>query len=88
MEGPKWEDLNMDCLVNVIGRVGIESLVLDVPFVCKSWYKVTLDPRCWKSLLFPNNLLRSRLTDEYEDKGLCDVGKFIIVVKIFCFWFK
>ncbi|KAF5950559.1 hypothetical protein HYC85_012552 [Camellia sinensis] len=54
MEGRKWEEMNMDCLVNVFGRVGIESLLLDVPFVCKSWYKATLSPLCWQTLVFPS----------------------------------
>ncbi|KAL6336041.1 hypothetical protein AAG906_003668 [Vitis piasezkii] len=53
MEGRKWEELNMDCLVNVFRRVGMESLLLDVPFVCKSWYKASLDPKCWERLIFP-----------------------------------
>lgn len=53
MEGRKWEELDMDCLVNVFRRVGMESLLLDVPFVCKSWYKVSLDPRCWEYIIFP-----------------------------------
>ena len=53
MEGRKWEELNMDCLVNVFRRVGMESLLLDVPFVCKSWYKASLDPKCWEHLIFP-----------------------------------
>ncbi|XP_034694826.1 F-box/LRR-repeat protein At3g48880-like [Vitis riparia] len=53
MEGRKWEELNMDCLVNVFRRVGMESLLLDVPFVCKSWYKASLDPKCWEHLNFP-----------------------------------
>lgn len=43
----------MDCLANVFQRVGMESLILDVPFVCKSWYKASLDPRCWEHLIFP-----------------------------------
>ncbi|KAM7485777.1 hypothetical protein LguiA_001786 [Lonicera macranthoides] len=60
MEGRKWEDMEMDCLVNIFGRVGIESLVLDVPFVCKSWYKATLNPLCWQSLNFPIDLEYSR----------------------------
>ncbi|KAH7842220.1 hypothetical protein Vadar_002786 [Vaccinium darrowii] len=53
MEERKWKDLDMDCLVNIIGRVGMESLILDVPFVCKSWYKATLSPLCWQKLHFP-----------------------------------
>ncbi|CAL8121701.1 unnamed protein product [Prunus armeniaca] len=45
----------MDCLVKVLEKVGMESLLLDVPFVCKSWYyKATLNPSCWQSLIFPD----------------------------------
>lgn len=77
MEGRKWEELNMDCLVNVFRRVGMESLLLDVPFVCKSWYKASLDPKCWESLIFPkyikpdniweNSPLGERLMMEYQE---------------------
>ncbi|KAI5349812.1 PREDICTED: F-box/LRR-repeat [Prunus dulcis] len=49
----RWEDLNVDCLVNVFGRVGMQSLLLDVPFVCKSWYTASLSPSCWECLIFP-----------------------------------
>lgn len=28
----------------------MESLLLDVPFVRKSWHKASLDPLCWKVL--------------------------------------
>ncbi|KAH7858105.1 hypothetical protein Vadar_020044 [Vaccinium darrowii] len=52
-EERKWDVLNMDCLANIVGRVGIESLLLDVPFVCKSWSKATLSPLCWRRLVFP-----------------------------------
>ncbi|PSS23948.1 F-box/LRR-repeat protein [Actinidia chinensis var. chinensis] len=52
MEGGKWEDLTMDVLVNVLERVGIESLLLSIPFVCKSWYKATLRSECWRRLDF------------------------------------
>ncbi|XP_050246574.1 F-box/LRR-repeat protein At3g48880-like isoform X3 [Quercus robur] len=52
MSGPKWEDLNMDCLVNVLTRVGIESLLLGAPFVCQSWYKASLHPSCWQIINF------------------------------------
>ena len=52
MSGPKWEDLNMDCLVNVLTRVGIESLLLGAPFVCQSWYKASLHPSCWQIVNF------------------------------------
>lgn len=46
----KWENLELDCLLNILGRVGTDSLLLDVPFVCKSWYKASLDPSVWKSI--------------------------------------
>lgn len=52
MSGPKWEDLNMDCLVNVLRRVGIESLLFGAPFVCQSWYKASLHPSCWQIINF------------------------------------
>ncbi|CAL2244344.1 unnamed protein product [Prunus armeniaca] len=55
MDERRWEDLQMDCLLKVLVKVGMESLLLDVPFVCKSGYKATLNPSCWQSLLFPDN---------------------------------
>ena len=56
MEERKWEDLEFDCLVNVLGRVGMESLLLHVPFVCRSWYEASLNPSCWKHLVFPHDI--------------------------------
>ncbi|KAM7485779.1 hypothetical protein LguiA_001788 [Lonicera macranthoides] len=70
MEGRKWEDMEIDCLVNIFGRVGIESLALDVPFVCKSWYKATLNPLCWQSLIFPKDLEDSRFPWSIDPEGL------------------
>ncbi|XP_016650006.1 PREDICTED: uncharacterized protein LOC103332018 [Prunus mume] len=55
MDERRREDLEMDCLVKVFEKVGMESLLLDVPFVCKSWYKPTLNPSCWQLLIFPDN---------------------------------
>ena len=49
----KWEDLEFDCLVNVLGRVGMESLLLDVPFVCKSWHGASLDAAGWQHIDVP-----------------------------------
>ncbi|KAI8004401.1 F-box/LRR-repeat protein [Camellia lanceoleosa] len=77
MEGRKWEDLNEDCLVNALGRVGIESLLMEVPFVCKSWFKATLNPLCWRHLVFPQithlpwytDSFTSRLIREYRLQG-------------------
>ncbi|KAK9920218.1 hypothetical protein M0R45_028776 [Rubus argutus] len=50
----RWEELDEDCLTNVFAKVGMESLLLSVPFVCKSWYTTTLNPLCWKFLSFPD----------------------------------
>lgn len=55
MEGRRWEDLDRDCLVNVLGRVGVESLLLNVHFVCKSWHRASLDPLSWENLVFPSS---------------------------------
>ncbi|KAJ9154007.1 hypothetical protein P3X46_027388 [Hevea brasiliensis] len=75
MERRKWEDLEMNCLMNVLQRVGMESLLLDVPFVCKSWCKASLDPLCWESLNFPPDLSFDRFTerfmDVYRGKSMC-----------------
>jgi len=77
-EERKWDVLNMDCLANIFGRVGIESMLLDVPFVCKSWSKVTLRPLCWRRLVFPGmsqgpwyyNFFTYRLMEEYQVLGV------------------
>ncbi|KAI8004375.1 hypothetical protein LOK49_LG08G01649 [Camellia lanceoleosa] len=77
MEGEKLKELNTDCLVNVLGRVGIESLLIDVPFVCKSWYKATKSPLCWRQLDFleislddcTSLFFLARLIDDYQVKG-------------------
>ncbi|BFG15383.1 hypothetical protein CerSpe_016570 [Prunus speciosa] len=50
----RWEDLNVDCLANVFGRVGMTALLLSVPFVCKSWYRASLDSACWQRIIFPD----------------------------------
>ncbi|KAL7177315.1 hypothetical protein ACSBR2_030633 [Camellia fascicularis] len=78
MEGRKWEELNMDCLVNVLGRVGIESLLLDIPFVCKSWFKATLSSLCWRGLNF-SQVSTARLMYKYEVK-FCAISmvKFVV----------
>ncbi|CAL8989633.1 unnamed protein product [Prunus brigantina] len=55
MDNRRWQDLEMACLVKVFEKVGMESVLLDVPSVCKSWYKATLNPSCWQCLIFPDN---------------------------------
>ncbi|GFY81611.1 hypothetical protein Acr_01g0014200 [Actinidia rufa] len=79
MSEPKWEDLDRDCLVSIFGRLGLESLLLDVPFVCKSWYKATRIPQSWRHLDFSKLQLHdswyyddftSRLMDTYGIEAL------------------
>lgn len=48
----KWEDLDFDCLVDIFERLDMESLLLGVPFVCKSWYKASRSPSCWQHIDF------------------------------------
>ncbi|KAK1404194.1 putative F-box/LRR-repeat protein 23 [Heracleum sosnowskyi] len=60
MEERKWENLNEDCLVNIFGRLEVESLLLDVPFVCKQWYRATSNPLSWQKLVFPVYIYQSR----------------------------
>ncbi|KAL6139050.1 hypothetical protein ACLB2K_064327 [Fragaria x ananassa] len=36
MHERRWENLGMDCITMVFARVGMESLILSLPFVCKS----------------------------------------------------
>ena len=53
-EGGKWKDLSTDVLVNIFLIELGWSHLLDVPFVCKSCYKATLEPQCWEHLIFPS----------------------------------
>ncbi|BBG93342.1 RNI-like superfamily protein, partial [Prunus dulcis] len=66
MDQRRWEEFNTDCLTNIFGRVGMESLLFDVPFVCKPWYKASLDPCCWQRLIFPDVSFFGRFVNEYR----------------------
>ncbi|PSS35684.1 F-box/LRR-repeat protein [Actinidia chinensis var. chinensis] len=86
MMKPKWEDLDRNCLVNIFERVGMESLLLAVPFVCKSWYKATLIPQSWQHLDFSVLIyddsrydvdFPSRLMDTYRVEGDFPINTFI-----------
>ncbi|KAK9913226.1 hypothetical protein M0R45_037049 [Rubus argutus] len=68
--GRRWEDLDPYCLVNVFERVGTESLLVSVPFVCKSWYRSTLNPACWQRLIVPDDVPG---TDSFDIHGTDDV---------------
>lgn len=77
----KWEELNINCLVNVFQKVGMETLLLDVPLVCKSWYKATLHPMCWQHLIFPENFeaFADRIMKEYQKEiPITSFIKFIV----------
>ncbi|KAG0478822.1 hypothetical protein HPP92_013541 [Vanilla planifolia] len=52
MESKRWEEMEKDCLVKVFMRLGLDDLTLTVPFVCKSWLAVAVDPLCWQKLDF------------------------------------
>ncbi|KAL5718929.1 hypothetical protein ACHQM5_011780 [Ranunculus cassubicifolius] len=56
MEVRNWQYLEGDCLVKIFQKVGIEAMMKAVPFVCKSWYKTSLDPLCWTYLYFAYEL--------------------------------
>ncbi|WOK97088.1 hypothetical protein Cni_G05796 [Canna indica] len=51
-ERRRWEDMEMDCLVNIIRRLSLEDLALGVPFVCKGWQRASMEPLCWSILDF------------------------------------
>ncbi|PIA57844.1 hypothetical protein AQUCO_00500040v1 [Aquilegia coerulea] len=66
----KWEeDMCMDCLVKIFERVGLESLMFNIPFVCKSWYKASLDPICWKVLDFQFMYINEEEEEEEDGSG-------------------
>ncbi|KAM5556003.1 hypothetical protein ABKV19_023754 [Rosa sericea] len=69
----KWEDLNPDCLVNVFERVGTGSLLVSVPFVCKSWYRSSLNPACWQRLIVPDDVPG---TDSFDINGTDDLSSY------------
>lgn len=53
-EERRWEDLGIDCLASIFQKVGLKHLILDIPLVCKPWYKASLIPSCWSVLDFPS----------------------------------
>ncbi|EHA8592398.1 F-box/LRR-repeat protein [Cocos nucifera] len=48
----RWEDLPVNCLVEIFKKLSVEDMTIGVPFVCKPWYEAHLDPCCWKILDF------------------------------------
>ncbi|XP_042465918.1 F-box/LRR-repeat protein At3g48880-like [Zingiber officinale] len=47
-----WDEMQADCLINIFRRLALGDLAVAVPFVCKSWYRASLDPSCWCRLNF------------------------------------
>ncbi|XP_042380451.1 F-box/LRR-repeat protein At3g48880-like [Zingiber officinale] len=44
----RWDEMQADCLINIFRRLALGDLTVVVPFVCKSWYRASLDPSCWR----------------------------------------
>nr|XP_011461970.1 PREDICTED: F-box/LRR-repeat protein At3g48880-like [Fragaria vesca subsp. vesca] len=66
-EKRRWEEMNEDCLANAFSRTGMKSLLLAIPFVCKSWYKASLSPECWTCLFFPDYVPTPLLVSTVEE---------------------
>lgn len=77
MEEREWENLNSDCLVNIFGRLDLESVLLDVPLVCKKWHEHLLNPLCWQIIVFPVDISRSRLALALDDRGSLNISGLI-----------
>ncbi|CAL2227455.1 unnamed protein product [Prunus armeniaca] len=80
----------MDYFTYIFGELGKESLLSDVPLVCKSWYRASLDPSFFKKFKlsyfgFPVETenwrsvpLLQRFVDEYQiDESRFSVTAFI-----------
>ncbi|WOL07011.1 hypothetical protein Cni_G15746 [Canna indica] len=48
----RWEDLPSDCLIHIFRHLGLDDLTVSLPFVCRSWWRASLDPGCWSVLNF------------------------------------
>lgn len=83
----RWEDLPLDCLVNVFKRLDVEDMTTGVPFVCKSWYEAHLDPSCWKILDLramcqcPQSPFIGRFMHSYHLKKFTTRGFLKIIIK-------
>ncbi|KAJ3674494.1 hypothetical protein LUZ60_005110 [Juncus effusus] len=47
-----WQNMDIDCLLNIFRLLDLQDITLFVPFVCSSWYRVSLDPICYQVLDF------------------------------------
>nr|DAD22517.1 TPA_asm: hypothetical protein HUJ06_023980 [Nelumbo nucifera] len=83
----KWELLDMDCLVSIFEKVGMDDLLLSLPFVCKSWYRASLQPYCWKVLDIQHLqsmgiLFTNRFVSTYRIKWFSSMGLVKLLVKL------
>ncbi|RVW38388.1 hypothetical protein CK203_090262 [Vitis vinifera] len=46
-----------------VSKCGNGVIALGCSFVCKSWYKASLDPKCWECLIFPKYIKPDRIWD-------------------------
>ncbi|KAK8968758.1 F-box protein FBW2 [Platanthera guangdongensis] len=68
----RWEDMELDCLVAIFSKLGLDDLTAAVPFVCKSWSQASADPNCRRVLDFrrldlkPSNPFARRFASQYS----------------------
>ncbi|KAH0468727.1 hypothetical protein IEQ34_001959 [Dendrobium chrysotoxum] len=72
MELGRWEGMQMDCLVSIFSKLGLDDLTTAVPLVCKSWNQASVDPLCYRILDFrhldfnPSSPFASRFAFEFS----------------------
>ncbi|KAK8957091.1 hypothetical protein KSP39_PZI000384 [Platanthera zijinensis] len=50
--GGSWQSMETHCLVEIFAWLGLDDIILSVPFVCKSWLDAARNPLCWRKLDF------------------------------------
>lgn len=72
-----------DSLVKVFEKVGLKGIASDIPFVCKSWHKASLDPLCWRFLDFPSHTCTEDLKLAVDrSRGLAIHVKFPLTISL------
>ncbi|KAK8952703.1 F-box protein SKIP1 [Platanthera guangdongensis] len=75
MDQGRWEEMQMDCLVNIFSRLGLDDLTAAVPFVCRSWYQASGDPLGLRTLDFrhldfnPSSPFAERISPQFSFSG-------------------
>ncbi|PIA44348.1 hypothetical protein AQUCO_01700149v1 [Aquilegia coerulea] len=44
----KWEDLEIDVLLTIYGKLDPKDMIMGAPLCCSSWYKVSKDVSLWR----------------------------------------